>query len=659
MGFIDATCYGFPESLDCLKLCFPRLAGWPRPPQRGQPRDWLPPSASQWVTATLPEETTSNIARGIVQLFHRTLAPFTAAAKGINRRPYRFFLTTFDQNYQSLPPSNLFRLIRQNELADGIESWIPVAGYHIYVVGLQKSRDTAKLRQAIHAHLGGPSKYHMVATAELSESTYICKTALILFVRTVDVESGAFRLIGVNKVPIRASRTGCKGLVGLSFRMYDQAIAIINCYLPGLGQYQEDEDYRNKHVAAMLRDLRIDAEHELWDTHLQYHHVFLMGNMGTRTLNMSPQEVLTKITESAKTCQEKMESVRLRGMEWSWRGAGYNRFWSTGLEKSNDAQERPMACSEGQELKEGWEESDVETGLSGTVEDSLTHVAARAWSWVKDHDSLRREIEDGMLFSGFKEAEITFPPTYKWHPGACADDFTVLSVVESAYKTGSRGGGGGSGGDVNADDEVVPCYMDRILFRSLPDMAHRLAPLAYDCLDRGPFSSLSGHLPVSLAVTVSVDTAQPPECFPVPRAGESGVDLGAEEVIPVVRFGARPGHQREVEQSAIASAMATASISRGPSSWSSLPSGIQPLTKPKFPPLLITISMSNFRFRFAGFKNLEGYGQRRRTGGVDARGIGTAGSDGEETKQQQEGKRVEGRARRYALLGHLSTPVCG
>lgn len=60
-------------------------------------------------------------------------------------------------------------------------------------------------------HTGGPARYVLAGSAEIGDSLY-GKTALLVFARASDVESGAFRLLGANQRPVvlGAVRGGCK-----------------------------------------------------------------------------------------------------------------------------------------------------------------------------------------------------------------------------------------------------------------------------------------------------------------------------------------------------------------------------------------------------------------------------------------------------------------
>ena len=162
------------------------------------------------------------------------------------------------------------------------------------------------------------------------------KTAILLFARTVDVESGAFQLLATNQRPfvMRDLRGGTKGMLGVAFRYYDTTIAAINAHLPATSVYSGPDplEEQDKHVASMLHHLRIGAGHELWDSHLQYSHVLLLGGQNYR-MRLSAAEVFDRVQESSKICQECFETERERDQqldttdtEWSWRRASFNRF---------------------------------------------------------------------------------------------------------------------------------------------------------------------------------------------------------------------------------------------------------------------------------------------------------------------------------------------
>lgn len=41
-------------------------------------------------------------------------------------------------------------------------------------------------------------------------------------------------------------------------------------------------------------------------------------------------------------------------------------------------------------------------------------VSQRCFDWLRERDQLRVEMEAGNVFQGMREADITFPPTYKF-----------------------------------------------------------------------------------------------------------------------------------------------------------------------------------------------------------------------------------------------------
>lgn len=67
-------------------------------------------------------------------------------------------------------------------------------------------------------------------------------------------------------------------------------------------------------------------------------------------------------------------------------------------------------------------------------------------------DQLRKEMELGTPYAGFRELDIRFPPTYRWERGK----------EEFSNKKSQN-----------------PSYTDRILIRSLPRLEDSVAPLFY------------------------------------------------------------------------------------------------------------------------------------------------------------------------------------
>lgn len=644
IGFVDALIFGWPSSLTyifgpcCLPLIkrlfssFPRGANTREHQQevqqaggsRWQPGAELPRSISADWTTLVPSEypTMYNNSSGSA----RSGAPAAVSGgfPGATRlpsagglTPYRIFATTFDMNYRNLPSGkpaddcdntshtsggrwafdtgSTFE--RDSALVRGLEAWIPAGGlYHLYVIAVQRCRVLTKLRQSIHDHLGGSGRYVLAGLTEIGDALY-GKMALLVFARTVDVESGAFRLLASNQRPVvlRELRGGCKGMVGLSFRYYDTAFAAINAHLPATSVYPADTalEERDKHVSSMLQTLRIGGDHEHWDAHLQYHHVILMGNLNYR-MRLGPHDMFARIQTSSKACQAAFESLRetaaQRGVgftEWSWRGHGYNRLWSLAdHQKQQDTRQGMTGTA-------GWD-VDLEDLVGEDENLSTLSCPSEAWAWVKKKDVLSRRLQRGLLFSGFTEPSISFPPSFKWRVGAKADDYTEGAVLEAAYVTGPQSylpevDRGSS--TTNTSAKWTPSYTDRILTRSLPAFASRLAVGAYDLCDHGPLTCISDHRAVAQALTVLIDTT-----YVLPKSED-------------LREKGRPASLvRKRDSSSTAQAMAAATTRRqsradgsgggavprpGPSSSSS---------SSKSFPLLMTLTLREFNFHLTGLE---------------------------------------------------------
>jgi hypothetical protein len=643
IGFVDALIYGWPTSLTyifgpcCLPLIkrllpsFSRGANNDGEPQGGvqqtgssrwQPGVQLRSTSAGWTTLVPSEYPTiyndsSNSRSGAAAATSGSFWGKSRAPPAVGLTPYRIFATTFDMNYRTLPSGkhaddcdssrqtsggrwdydtgSTFE--RDPALVRGLEAWIPAGGlYHLYVIAVQRCRVLTKLRQAIRDHLGGSGRYVLAGLTEIGDALY-GKMALLVFARTVDVESGAFRLLASNQRPVvlREMRGGCKGMVGLAFRYYDTAFAVINAHLPATSVYPAGRalEERDKHVSSMLQTLRIGGDHERWDAHLQYHHVVLMGNVNYR-MRLGPHDMFTRIQTSSKACQAAFESLRetvaqrgVGGTEWNWRGHGYNRLWSLAdHQKQQDTRQGMTAMA------------DWDVGLEDLVgEDehlSTLSCPTEAWAWVKKKDVLSRRLQRGLLFSGFTEPSISFPPSFKWRVGATADDYTERTVLEAAYVTGPQSYlSEGDRGSSSTIAKWTPSFTDRILTRSLPDMASRLAVGAYDLCDHGPLACISDHRAVAQALTVLIDTT-----YVLPKSED-------------LREKGRPASLvQKRDSSSTAQAMAAAATRRqppasgggggavprpGPSSSSSSSS-----SKPF--PLLMTLTLREFSFHLTGLE---------------------------------------------------------
>ena len=66
------------------------------------------------------------------------------------------------------------------------------------------------------------------------------------------------------------------------------------------------------------------------------------------------------------------------------------------------------------------------------IEEELESMSEyfNAWEWVKSNDELSAQMEEGEVFSGFREGAITFPPSFRWKPFARAGDYCQVSIYQ-------------------------------------------------------------------------------------------------------------------------------------------------------------------------------------------------------------------------------------
>jgi len=153
------------------------------------------------------------------------------------------------------------------------------------------------------------------------------------------------------------------------------------------------------------------------------------------------------------------------------------------------------------------------------------------WDWVRDLDELSRSMREKIVFWGFREGAIQFPPSYRWKRGGDPGDYTDAAYLQSyAYTTSvdelniseetqaldhmeslgshslSRQGSSEiehlkSTGGGKASSKRTPSYTDRILSHSLPGRADRLSWRHYDIADA---VRLSDHRPVAATLEMLV-----------------------------------------------------------------------------------------------------------------------------------------------------------
>ena len=160
-------------------------------------------------------------------------------------------------------------------------------------------------------------------------------------------------------------------------------------------------------------------------------------------------------------------------------------------------QEQQRQQQQEEEIKTPEEGNDWEVGLGDR--NRSQNLRVEAWKWVKQKDVMSQRMAKGLLFYGWQEAEITFPPSFKWRVGASAGDYTDRGVLQTAYVTRRRG---------ETTIQWPPSYTDRILISSQSEVADRHVVGAYDMCDEGPLGCVSDHRPVSQALMVMVETSE-------------------------------------------------------------------------------------------------------------------------------------------------------
>jgi hypothetical protein len=379
--------------------------------------------------------------------------------------------------------------------------------------------------------------------------------------------------------------------------------------------------------------------------------VILLGNLNYR-MRVEPAEMFERIQRASIACQTQYEEERelLRGeagLEWNWRrGMGYNRFWR--LDDPECLFDSPSAPPFLRERHDsdvgGWgvglaDIPELEQHRGRHPHDRGAPPSPRlpetAWAWVKEKDVLSQRMAKGLLFTGFREAPISFPPTFKFRVGASAEDYTERGALEAAYVTGAR--------RANAQPQWSPSYTDRILVHSLGDIKHRCILGPYDMCDEGLLAQISDHRPVSLALAVLVDTSQLP----------SVDDLGQR---------ARR-HSRDSSDTATAMALATIHQQHGRHHTRSRSLGrmeqlltlqLRPSSGSRAFPLLVCMALSRFRFTFRGFDVLC---MERTCGACGASPGGEKGEKEEEVKEAQiQASMEEGRCGEDKQPGQLPPP---
>ena len=456
---------------------------------------------------------------------------------------YSIFVTTFNMGEAKL-----------SSFSANLGDWI-LQGHDIYSVGVQECMDLSSVREAIHAHLGGPDEYKMYCSEIGSDNTnfgYHGYIALTVFVRTCDFNAGHVRetrrattamATGKNLIITTAQN---KGAVGIPFQIHDTSVGFLSSHLPSDQKGASKLAKRNSAACTILKEVVLAPEDVDFDMHLQHDHVFFSGDMNYRMMHEADGPYLATIVEACKA------EKSVLGDDPQWLARKYSLLRSP---KGDD----PMYPK------------DNEMAL---IQAAKKH-SEDLWVALLEADELRQTMQRGDAFTNFGEELAAFPPTYKRtkaekgcdggcgdytdlqdfmrgfsHTGAVVDSEGAGASEDAQSTAGSRevtggtesdhvaggvgmsavgrdleqGSGGGRAVELTAGVGVTvasqrlsrkkdskqtknlrpPSYTDRVLVHSLDDRQCKLVPIAYDMCDR---VRCSDHRPVSLVCQLEVNAS--------------------------------------------------------------------------------------------------------------------------------------------------------
>ena len=349
------------------------------------------------------------------------------------------FVTTFNLGEAKL-----------SSVLGSLADWI-LLGHDVYSIGLQECLDLAAVREAIHIHLGGSEQYSVFCTEIGSDNTSLGFhgfIALTVFVRTADVSSGAVRKTltatkeastGQNLIITTAQN---KGAVGIPFQIHDTSVAFLTSHLPSDQKGKSKLKRRNDAAATVLKDVVLAPHDARFDMHLLHDHVFFTGDLNyrinpdllptaaqhghgagvslmqldsTEALKANPLTApLVAVAEAASVEKEQiMEAVGALTSS-SWVTEKYALLCPSNAAAAASAaavdelqrQTRKLAIPHGQGLK--YPPPAIVEAVKNAKENSSS-----LWRRVLAADELSVLMNDGLVFEGFFEEGVTFPPSYK------------------------------------------------------------------------------------------------------------------------------------------------------------------------------------------------------------------------------------------------------
>ncbi|KAJ4702823.1 Type II inositol polyphosphate 5-phosphatase [Melia azedarach] len=201
--------------------------------------------------------------------------------------------------------------------------------------------------------------------------------------------------VDVAAVPCGFGRAiGNKGAVGLRVRVYDRTMCFVNCHFAA-------------HLEAVNR------------RNADFDHVY-------RTMTFSRPSNLGSSASVAAGASSVVQMLR-----------------STNVTIGQALGAHPVEMPELSEADMVIFLGDFNYRLDGiTYDEARDFVSQRCFDWLRERDQLRAEMEAGNVFQGMREADIKFPPTYK---------FERHQAGLAGYDSGEK--------------KRIPAWCDRILYR--------------------------------------------------------------------------------------------------------------------------------------------------------------------------------------------------
>jgi hypothetical protein len=430
---------------------------------------------------------------------------------------------------------------RVKDLLDDINQWL-MPDHDIYAIGLQEALDIAKIRDAMHNFLGGPSKYVMFGEEIGSDNTmagYHGFIAITVFARKTEVDAGFIRetvasrknlATGANLGAVKASN---KGAVGIPFQIHDTNVSFLTCHLPSDSKGVRKLKRRNEAAHDILSQLCLSPTDLDWSSHKLSDHFFFTGDLNYRITGGADENDMSEggvvcedvakaaIVEKTQVLQKCHPS--LNGLTWRELRAQLMRSIK------NDPK-----CPKGEELE----------GLL-----QARNHAALDWVEVLKNEELTCTMKHGFALNGFEEPTISFAPTYKRKIGHSSDmkhcgDYTNPAEVFDGFSNTEGMSMNERNGDEESEAELEktvaqlkseaktkskmrpPSYTDRVLVHSLPNRTKRLALQSYDTCEG---MVISDHRPVSLVSTLTVNSSV---LYPLNFVDELDINAWKEKANP-------------------------------------------------------------------------------------------------------------------------------